>query len=312
VQLSPDPVVSVVIPILNGDRHLEACMSSVLGQSYENIEVVVADQASSDRSLEIVGSFVDRRVRVLPRPTGQLSLHGNWARGLAAATGELVKIVCQDDMLEPDCLAIQVELLKQNPTAVLACGRRRIIDDQGKALIKARGLGNLLQGASTRVVSGGEIAHACTRAGANLLGEPANVLIRQSALPAPLFDPDWHYTIDVEFYMRCLRSDDAVVDNRVLCSFRVSPQQLSALLAKGQARELRRFLAELECRYPTEVSRNDVRLGAARSQLLARARRVLYLEMRVAAAISVRRVPASGQTARAQLAHSSQPPPDSH
>jgi glycosyltransferase involved in cell wall biosynthesis len=284
-------------------------MASVLGQSYDNIEVVVADQSSSDRSLEVVESFADPRVRVLPPPTGPLSLHDNWARGLAAATGDLVKIVCQDDLLAPECLAVQVELMRQHPTAVLTCGRRQIIDNQGKTLIKARGLGKLLKSTTNGVVSGGTVAHACTRAGANLLGEPANVLIRREALPDPLFDPDWHYTIDVEFYMRCLGPYDAVVDSRVVCSFRVSPQQLSAVLAKGQASELRRFFTELQHRYPKDVADSDVRWGAARSQLLARARRLLYLQMRFSAALSPRRVDPRGRPHGPQVAQLTRPQP---
>lgn len=117
-------------------------------------------------------------------------------------------------------------------------------------------------------------------AGANLLGEPVNVLVRRSALPQPLFDPRWVYTIDIEFYLRCLQDKQAVLDNRVLCCFRVSPQQLSAALAKGQAQELHDFFLEMARRYPDDVSDADVRLGVARSQLLARARRILYAQMR--------------------------------
>jgi hypothetical protein len=132
----------------------------------------------------------------------------------------------------------------------------------------------------TQLTDGGALAHACTRAGANLLGEPVNVLLRRSALPQPLFDPRWVYTIDIEFYLRCLQDNPAVVDERVLCCFRVSPQQLSAVLAKGQAKELRAFFLELARRYPDDVSDTDVRLGVARSQLLAQARRILYFQMR--------------------------------
>jgi glycosyltransferase involved in cell wall biosynthesis len=165
-------LVSVVIPVLNGESHDQACMTSVLGQTCRNIEVVVADQTSTDRSIEIVQSFADPRVRLLPNPTERLNLHANWTRGLSAARGELVKIVCQDDLLLPDCLSIQVELLHLYPSAILACGRRQILDAHGKVLIRARGLGHLAKVGSTPMVDGPTIARACTRAGTNLLGEP--------------------------------------------------------------------------------------------------------------------------------------------
>jgi glycosyltransferase involved in cell wall biosynthesis len=270
----------VVIPVFNGERHLRACISSILDQTYSNIEVVVADQASTDRSLEIIESFGDPRIRILPEPTEQLDLHSNWARGISAATGELVKLVCHDDVLLPNCLSAQVELLNRYPSAVLACARRRIIDGQDNVLLRARGLGSLVKN-QTRLIGGHALAHACTRAGANLLGEPASVLIRRSALPEPLFDPQWRYSIDVEFYFRCLEEDEAILDSRVLCCFRVSPQQLSAVLAKGQAKELHALFAELARRYPDEISKTDVWIGTRRAQLLARARRTLYWQMRL-------------------------------
>jgi glycosyltransferase involved in cell wall biosynthesis len=271
----------VVIPVFNGERHLEACLSSVLSQTYQRIEIVVSDQCSTDRSLEIVQSFADPRVRILPRVTERLGLHGNWARGAAASTGDLVKILPQDDLLLPDCLAVQTELLMRHPTTVMACARRRIINDQGDVLIKARGLGRLTNPQGTQLVNGAAIARACTRAGANLLGEPGSVLLRRAVLPDPLFDIRWRYTIDVEFYLRCLGNRDAVLDNRVLCCFRVSPQQLSVVLAKSQAKELRALFSELARRFPEEISHKDVRRGAVLSQLLTQARRLLYLQMRI-------------------------------
>lgn len=279
--MSAAPLVSIVIPVLNGERHLAECLESVLAQTYENLEIVVADNASTDSTAEVVRSFADRRIRVLAMPDRQLSLHENWGRALAAATGEFVKLVCHDDLLVPECVEVQLGLLHRYPGAVLAGARRRIIDDQGDVLIRARGLGGLAKPDGIRAIGGAEIAHACTRAGANLLGEPASVLLRRSVLPEPLFDPVWHYTVDVEFYMRSLGRSDAVLDRRVMCSFRVSPHQLSASLASKQAAELKVFFAELARRYPDRVSLLDVRIGTARARLLAEARRVLYQQMRM-------------------------------
>ncbi len=283
--MSTEPLVSVVVPVYNGERHLEACLNSILGQTHQRLEVVVSVQDSTDQSVEIVRSFSDPRLRLLPKPFESLDLHANWARALEASTGEFVKLACQDDLLLTDCLSLQVELLEQHPTAVLACGRRRMIDDDDKVLINARGLGNLTN-AGTQVTDGRTIARACTRAGANLLGEPVNVLIRRSALPHPLFDPRWIFAIDIEFYLRCLQEKEAVVDSRTVCSFRISPHQLSAVLAKGQAKELRAFFRELERRYPRDISDADVRLGAVRAQLLAQARRILYWQMRTRAVVT--------------------------
>ncbi len=261
-------------------------MASILSQSYRKIEVVISDAASTDGSAEIVRSFDDPRINLLAHPADHLTLHDNWSRGLAAAKGDLVKIVCQDDLLLPDCLAVQTELLSQHPNAVIAGGRRRIIDDRDDVLIKARGMGHLTKPGGTQVIEGGALARACTRAGANLLGEPASVLIRRCTLPEPLFDPRWHYAIDIDFYLRCLDRQDAVLDSRVICCFRVSHRQLSADLGSVQARELHAFFSDLERRYPEQVTAPDVRLGTRRALLLSVARRMIYREMQIRSAVA--------------------------
>jgi glycosyltransferase involved in cell wall biosynthesis len=263
----------------------------VIRQSYENIEIVVANNSSTDHTVKIIKSFEDPRVRLLPDPSQQLQLHDNWTRAVKEAKGEFVKVVCHDDLLLDDCLSIQVDLLQRHQTAVLSCSRRRIIDDRGGVILAARGLGRLVSDDDPALWSGGSLAHACTRAGSNLLGEPASVLIRRAALPEVPFDSRWTFALDIEFYMRCVGQSDAVVDGRVLSCFRVSPRQLSASLASSQSREMREFFDEMALRYPSDVSRADVQIGRLKSQMLVQARRLLYLQLKHRDALSVWRQP---------------------
>lgn len=274
--MTEQPFVSVVITALNGEQHIGQCLRSILDQTYQSIEILIADDASEDRTLEIVGEFADPRVRILPAVGVRLGLHQNWTRAIAAAKGKYVKLVCHDDVLMPTCLSIQVEMLEQNVDAVLASGRRQIIDDRGRILIKARGLNHLVSEHGSQIKNGGLLARACVRAGTNLLGEPASVLIRRSSLPDPLFDTRWRYGIDLEFYFRCIRFLSAVVDNRVVCGFRVSHNQLSARLALDQATEMKALLRELADRYPNDVHKRDVQKGVLHSRINALERRVLY------------------------------------
>jgi len=278
--LCPNALVSVVIPVFNGERHIGECLDSVLNQTYGNLEVVVSLNASSDNTSDVVRSFRDARIRILPPPLNIVSVHENWTRALSAATGPLVKLVCHDDVLSLDAVRVQTELLERYSSAVLVSGRRRIIDDNGATVIAARGLGSLLGRAATREVGADEIARACTRAGTNLLGEPASVLIRRSSFPAPLLSPHWSFAMDLEFYLRCIKGDAVVVDERVLGSFRASPSQMSAVMARDQMRELRALLMEMPRRYPGAVGRDDVRRGIVMAELQTAARRALYLRMR--------------------------------
>lgn len=281
------PLVSVVVTALNGERHIAECVRSILGQSYGNLEVIVADDASEDATRVILKSFDDPRLTVLPEVDQRLGLHANWTRAIRAARGKYVKLVCHDDVLAPTCVSIQVEMLEKNPDAVVACGRRRIISDHGRVIQRARGLNRLTSPDGTQLLSAGTVAKTCVRAGTNLLGEPANVLIRRAHLPEPLFDARWSYAIDVEFYFRCLRYACVATDERVVCSFRVSHRQLSARLAKEQAAEMSRLFADLERRYPADLHPADVRFGALRARVLAFERRLLYRWLRLRAKVPV-------------------------
>lgn len=271
-----DPLVSVVIPVFNGEAHLAECLSSVLNQTYRNIEVVLAEDLSVDRSNDIIQGFADPRIRRLPTLAKRITVHDNWERALAAARGEFIKLVCQDDALAPECVAVQTRLMCLYPQAALASCRRTIIDARGNVLIKERGLGRLCRHKSPRIVTGREVARACARAGTNLLGEPGSVLFRRSSLPQPLLNPKWEFAMDLDLYFRCLDGEVAVLDREVLAYFRVSAHQLSADLAGQQAREIRDFFVDVAHRAPGTLNHFHLGMAAVKSLGLAYARKWLY------------------------------------
>jgi glycosyltransferase involved in cell wall biosynthesis len=109
------PHVSVTIPVHNGGAHLEETLASLSRQSYEDFEIVVVDDASSDRSWEILEAAASRepRLRLLRLPSNQ----GTRAASNAAyrlAHGEIVVRSDQDDVSFPERLARQVEFLHRH------------------------------------------------------------------------------------------------------------------------------------------------------------------------------------------------------
>lgn len=248
----------------------------MLDQTYEDFELIIADDASTDDSLKEIAKFSDDRIRVLPEVGGRLGLHENWARAYRSATGTYLKHVCHDDLLEPRCLEAQVGMLEEHPEAVIAAGRRRFIDDRGQTISAARGIGKLNKSDSRILVPGDLIAKACVNTGANLLGEPACVMFRRDQLPEPLFFPWWSYAIDIEFYLRLLGPRLAVLDREVVSSFRVSPNQLSAALGKSQVRELGLLFKEIRRRHPFNVTLGDELMGIGWSYIQTFTRRVFY------------------------------------
>ena len=108
-----DPLVSVVMPVRNGEAWLARSIASILTQSYERLELIVLDDGSADRSGEIAASTGDSRVIVMREPARGLTASLN--RAIAWSRGPLIARMDADDVSRPDRLARQVELLASRP-----------------------------------------------------------------------------------------------------------------------------------------------------------------------------------------------------
>jgi glycosyltransferase involved in cell wall biosynthesis len=277
------PRVSVVVPAFGNASYIRAAVASVLAQTYPDFELVIADHSSSDGTWEILQEFVaDPRVRLLRTPAGGGAVR-NWNRVTQEARGELVKLVCGDDLLAPEALAKQVATFDAHDIitggnirggeVVMVASSRDVVDASGRVVVRNHGLGGL----SGRVPGRDAIRRSVLR-GANIFGEPCCVLLRRSVLDSV---GGWHgdpgYLIDQSTYCRVLLRGDLAVAPGTLAAFRVSSTQLSVALAREQARsvaDMHRQVAELA---PGLLSPRDLRIGNARAWLRAFQRRLVYL-----------------------------------
>jgi len=109
------PLVSIVVPVWNGERYLRESLDSILGQSYPRLEVIAVDDASTDATPEILESYEDR-IRVL-RQSATRGIYGNANDGIAVASGELVGVFHADDVYLPEIVEREVDWLLAHPDA---------------------------------------------------------------------------------------------------------------------------------------------------------------------------------------------------
>ncbi len=270
------PRVSVVVPTFDNADFVAAAVESVLGQTYADFELLIADHTSRDGTWEILQPYAaDRRVTLWRTPPGG-GAPANWRAVTARARGELVKLVCGDDLIYPTCLAEQVAAFDEHPGATLVCARRDLIDAQGAVVLGGRGMSRI-----SGVHPGRDAARSTVRAGTNLFGEPAAVLLRRDALEAVGgWWADYPYVIDEATYCLVLLRGDLVALDRSLAAFRISDQQWSVELAGQQAAQVIGFHEALAARAPGLLSRADLLRGRLLAQGLARARRLVYLGLR--------------------------------
>ena len=269
----PAPRVSVVVPAFNNAEFVGATLASILEQSFTDFELIVSDHSSTDATwARLQDATADPRVSLMILPPGG-GAPANWRAVTAAARGELVKLVCADDLLYPDALARQVAAFDAHPEAVLVAGQRDLIDQHGRVVLRARGLQGL-----DGVVAGRDAIRRTVRAGTNVFGEPGGVLFRRTTLlESGGWDAREPYLLDQATCARVLLHGPMVAIRSPLAAFRINPGQWSVALARSQAAHARSFHHTLRAEHPEVLGDVDVRVGDVRATAMAVVRRASYL-----------------------------------
>jgi glycosyltransferase involved in cell wall biosynthesis len=185
---SPLPDVSICVPAYNTARWIVRAVESALSQTYRSLEVVVVDDASTDGTLERVRELHDPRIRLYSN-SRNLGHSGNWNRSLSLARGRLIKFLCADDVLYPDCLEAMVSLFTTHPSIGLVFSLRDVEtegpDDAAALAWRAKHLrAHELFGDLDDVNSGPALVRKWidSRFARNAIGEPTNVMVTRECL----------------------------------------------------------------------------------------------------------------------------------
>ncbi|MUG99150.1 glycosyltransferase [Scytonema sp. UIC 10036] len=260
-------VISVVIPAYNAERTIWETIDSVLKQSFQDFELIVINDGSKDRTLEIVRSIQDERVKIFSYDNGGLPVARN--RGISHATGEYIAFLDADDLWTPDKLELQLAALQQHPEAGVAYSWTVCMIEEGEAL-------SYRQLPPTTFT--GNIYSELLQS--NFIAHGSNVLVRREAVDSVGdFDPactscaDWDYWLRLAarwqyvlvpqnqiFYRRTLGSMSSnveVMEERGLFmiekAYREAPSELQYLKSQTMS-NFYRYCAELCLEYRPSMS----------------------------------------------------------
>ena len=130
--MSQQPLISVVIPVFNGERYLSSTLESVFSQTYRNLEIIAVDDGSTDRSLTILQDLGDRIVAVSQQNSGVGAARN---RGMELAQGSYIAFLDQDDWWCPRKLELQAEVFWQSPGIVLVHTEVSYYDTDGERFV---------------------------------------------------------------------------------------------------------------------------------------------------------------------------------
>lgn len=116
------PEISVVVPVYNVEKYLKECVDSILGQSFEDLELILVDDGSKDSSGTMCDELAaqDARVRVIHKPNGGLSDARN--TGMDAARGKYITFIDSDDIVSIDYLRVMHEAAVKYKAQIVQCG----------------------------------------------------------------------------------------------------------------------------------------------------------------------------------------------
>ena len=250
------PAISVCIPTYNGAKYIAQTIESILNQTFTDFEIIVSDDGSSDKTLEIVGSFNDSRIVRIDR-LSKVGAEANWNNAVATASASLVKLVCQDDLLYPQCLEVEVQTMSKSENQdVSFCFHLRDFVTPNSRKLSARRVGysNLQKYSKT------EILTKVVRSGGNPIGEPMAVTMRKLSLnSAGKFRGD--YVIDLDMWSKLSDQGSALFIEQHLSAFRISKTSWTANLRKSHLSSVRVLSKNLQINSDGAITKFDLLRG---------------------------------------------------
>lgn len=136
----PSPIISIGLPVYNGERFLRDALESILGQSFSNLELIISDNASTDATANICNEFVmrDSRIRYV-RQDVNVGAMRNWNFVAKEARGKYFKWCSASDYLAPDMLARCFAAMEAEPDIVLCYGQTCLVDQETGELTEYAG-----------------------------------------------------------------------------------------------------------------------------------------------------------------------------
>ena len=219
------PRVSVVMPVYNSERYLAEAIASVLGQTYPDFELIIVDDGSTDGSAAIVEAYArrDSRIQFMPLRENR-GIASTRNHGIAAASGEYVAMMGNDDICLPDRLRRQVNFLDANPPIGVVGGNIHVVD----------------QDLGFRFESNLPLEHALVTWGLYFsasVADPTTMIRRELLVVAGGYDEDCRTADDTELWTRLIQQTRFANLPDILMLYRRHPGAISVKHREKQRAE---------------------------------------------------------------------------
>lgn len=253
------PLITIGIPTRNRSSLLKVCIESAFAQTYQNIEVLVSDNASTDDTLAVLESMDDSRLRVLANQQN-IGAAENFAQCIRAAKGDYLVLVSDDNSLDPLFLEKCARLIRLEPglPIVLAAFDIVVLDEFHESQ-RRRVPGALSRKLSTGIWPGTKVLRECLNG--RITAAPLSVVVRSDILRSNhLFSSGYQCAGDLGWFSALIEGQAGLINERC-AEYLVHDSAISARIpADDRVREYCRAMADLstamERKIPDSATRN--------------------------------------------------------
>lgn len=227
-----ESLISVCIPVYNGESFIGETIQMILKQDYDNMEILISDNASTDNTVKEIIKIQDTRIRILMNNTN-IGMGGNWNSLIKQAKGEYVIIVCADDFLLPGAIRAKAEVLDRNSDVNIVFSSSYVMNEKGRKIMKRRPFRGNCKLDGKKMQQELFIKR-------NFFAEPTNNMLRRSAmLYTGEFDEKLWYTIDWDYWIRILSEGNAYYIDKPYSGFRISSSSATGSSLSGKEKILK-------------------------------------------------------------------------
>ncbi|TVQ05934.1 MAG: glycosyltransferase [Balneolaceae bacterium] len=123
------PLISIIIPVYNAEKYLSEAVDSILSQNYKKIEVILVDDGSKDKSVDIINKYVQYHKKIISIAHDNSGPSAARNNGIKLASGEYITFLDSDDFWSASCLQTQIMFLRRNPDCKIIWGKTQFFKD---------------------------------------------------------------------------------------------------------------------------------------------------------------------------------------
>ena len=225
---------SVCIPAYNSEKTIAKTIGSLIIQTYNNLEIIIIDNCSTDETVKIIQGFVDPRIKIIQNDEHLPVAENNWNRCFQYANGEFMAIFHADDVYLPGMIFQQIEMFKKNPTIGSVFTKGNIINENDEIVGELRLPPEMKE---SELYTYFQLLNSILENGDFLLCPSAMIRSNLYKNLSPFRYNQFGSASDLDMWLRAAKCAPVAIINEKLMNYRISKTQGTHVLNCGRTHE---------------------------------------------------------------------------